>query len=87
MTSKTAARRQSDGETNPKIDPAPKSNTEKEPDDWVSGNDPMTGAQASYLKTPFGRGQRAGHFRLQPHQGRGVEKDRRAQIEAKFGAW
>jgi Protein of unknown function (DUF3072) len=51
MTSKTAARRQSDGETNPKIDPAPNSNTEKEPDDWVSGNDPMTGAQASYLKT------------------------------------
>ena len=36
---------------NPKIDPASKSNTEKEADDWVSGNDPMTGAQASYLKT------------------------------------
>jgi hypothetical protein len=26
-------------------------NTEKDPKDWVSGNDPMTGAQASYLKT------------------------------------
>ena len=38
-------------EINPKIDPAPNSNTEKEPDDWVSGDDPMTGAQASYLKT------------------------------------
>jgi Protein of unknown function (DUF3072) len=38
-------------DTNPKIDPAPNSNTEKAPDDWVSGNDPMTGAQASYLKT------------------------------------
>ena len=36
---------------NPKIDPAPNSNTEKEADDWVSGDDPMTGAQASYLKT------------------------------------
>ena len=36
---------------NPKIDPAPNSNTEKEPDDWVSGDNPMTGAQASYLKT------------------------------------
>jgi hypothetical protein len=36
---------------NPKTDPAPNSNTEKEPDDWVSGDDPMTGAQASYLKT------------------------------------
>ncbi len=36
---------------NPKMDPASNSNTEKEPDEWVSGNDPMTGAQASYLKT------------------------------------
>jgi len=38
-------------ETNPKIDPAPNPNTDKEPDGWVSGDDPMTGAQASYLKT------------------------------------
>jgi hypothetical protein len=36
---------------NPKIDPPPLSNTEKDPDDWVSGEEPMTGAQASYLKT------------------------------------
>jgi hypothetical protein len=28
-----------------------KSNTEKDPDEWVSGDEPMTGAQASYLKT------------------------------------
>jgi len=34
---------------NPKLDPdAP---NKKEPDEWVSGDDPMTGAQASYLKT------------------------------------
>ena len=26
-------------------------NTENDPDDWVSGDDPMTGAQKSYLKT------------------------------------
>ena len=26
-------------------------NTQKGPDEWVSGDDPMTGAQASYLKT------------------------------------
>ena len=51
MTSKTATRRQSDGEMNPKIDPAPNSNMKKEPDDWVSDNDPMTRAQASHLKT------------------------------------
>ncbi len=38
-------------DANPKLDPNPPSNTEKDPDDWVSGDDPMTGAQASYLKT------------------------------------
>jgi hypothetical protein len=36
---------------NPKLDPHPNTNTEKDPDEWVSGDDPMTGAQASYLKT------------------------------------
>ena len=38
-------------DTNPKTDPAPNSNTEKNPDDWTTGGEPMTGAQASYLKT------------------------------------
>ncbi|MDB5697698.1 MAG: hypothetical protein JWN69_502 [Alphaproteobacteria bacterium] len=36
---------------NPKLDEHPGSNTEKDPDDWVSGDEPMTGAQASYLTT------------------------------------
>ena len=38
---------------NPKIDPAEAgdSNRIKDPDDWVTGHEPMTGAQASYLKT------------------------------------
>lgn len=36
---------------NPKLDDHPASNTEKNPDNWVSGGDPMTGAQASYLTT------------------------------------
>ena len=27
------------------------SNAEKDPDDWVTGDEPMTGAQASYLQT------------------------------------
>ena len=36
---------------NPKLDPHPTSNTEKAPEDWVSGDEPMTGAQASYLTT------------------------------------
>ncbi|WP_174274060.1 DUF3072 domain-containing protein [Sphingomonas bacterium] len=34
---------------NPKTHPA--SNAEKDPDDWTTGDEPMTGAQASYLKT------------------------------------
>lgn len=34
---------------NPKSTPA--DSTEKDPQDWVSGDEPMTGAQASYLKT------------------------------------
>jgi hypothetical protein len=36
---------------NPKADPIPNSNQQKDPDDWVTGDEPMTGAQASYLKT------------------------------------
>ena len=39
---------------NPKTserDPARPSNREKDPDDWTTGDEPMTGAQASYLKT------------------------------------
>ena len=51
MANKSAARPQGGSEANPEIDPAPNSNTEKEPDDWVSGGDPMTGAQGLLLKT------------------------------------
>ncbi len=29
----------------------PKSNTVKDPDEWTTGGEPMTGAQKSYLKT------------------------------------
>jgi hypothetical protein len=36
---------------NPKINPQDTSNQIKDPDDWVTGQEPMTGAQASYLKT------------------------------------
>lgn len=34
---------------NPKI--APSDNAIKNPETWTTGDDPMTGAQASYLKT------------------------------------
>jgi len=36
---------------NPKLDPNPGSNTVKDPEEWTTGEEPMTGAQASYLKT------------------------------------
>jgi len=35
----------------PVRDPHRSSSTEKDPDDWISGDDPMTGVQAAYLKT------------------------------------
>lgn len=35
--------------TNPKTQDV--SNTVKDPDDWTTGDEPMTGAQRSYLKT------------------------------------
>ncbi|WP_018615179.1 DUF3072 domain-containing protein [Segetibacter koreensis] len=31
--------------------PEQKSNTVKDPDEWTTGGEPMTGAQQSYLKT------------------------------------
>jgi hypothetical protein len=39
--------------TNPKVpqDKDHPSNLEKDPEDWTTGDEPMTGAQASYLKT------------------------------------
>ncbi|MBA1158468.1 DUF3072 domain-containing protein [Microvirga mediterraneensis] len=36
---------------NPKVHPDLSDNQIKDPDEWVSGDEPMTGAQASYLKT------------------------------------
>lgn len=33
------------------IDPNRPSNLEKDPNEWTTGDEPMTGAQASYLKT------------------------------------
>jgi Protein of unknown function (DUF3072) len=49
--SKTQEGESTSTSNNPKLDPNPPTNTEKAPDEWVSGADPMTGAQASYLKT------------------------------------
>jgi Protein of unknown function (DUF3072) len=45
---KTAPGRQVE---NPKANPDSNSNQIKDPSDWVTGDEPMTGAQASYLET------------------------------------
>jgi hypothetical protein len=39
------------------VEHAPQENAEKDPDDWVTGDEPMTGPQRSYLST---RAQEAG---------------------------
>ena len=36
---------------NPKLEENPESNTEKEREAWVTGDEPATGAQLSYLQT------------------------------------
>lgn len=37
--------------TKAKPDAAPAAHPEKDPEDWTTGDEPMTGPQASYLKT------------------------------------
>ncbi|AWN34884.1 DUF3072 domain-containing protein [Methylobacterium radiodurans] len=49
---KAAAKKAADThDANPKTDPKDVSNQIKDPDQWTTGGEPMTGAQASYLKT------------------------------------
>jgi hypothetical protein len=51
-TSRSSVNHKSSAEAgNPKVNPDPGDNQIKDPDEWVSGDEPMTGAQASYLKT------------------------------------
>ncbi len=57
QTSKTHAKsddsksQTSKSDENPKTDPKDVSNQIKDPSEWTTGGEPMTGAQASYLKT------------------------------------
>lgn len=44
-------------------------NTQEDSKDWVSGDDPMTDAQESYLKTLAGQAQKPLHLR-NPHPSR-----------------
>ena len=47
----TAKSQASEADANPKTDPKDTSNQIKDPSQWTTGGEPMTGAQASYLKT------------------------------------
>ncbi len=47
---------------NPKVAPDAHDNQIKDPADWVTGDEPMTGAQASYLKTLSEQTQRPDMF-------------------------
>lgn len=52
MTDQSDQPDQSGPSGTPEIDPSLQgSNVDKDPDEWVTGDEPMTGAQASYLKT------------------------------------
>ena len=67
--------------------PVESQNPVKDPEDWVTGDEPMTGPQASYLKTLLQQAGREGDFdptwtkaqasqhidALQVETGRGVE--------------
>lgn len=50
-TAKTKVDETAAAQDNPKTDPKDASNRIKDPDQWTTGSEPMTGAQASYLKT------------------------------------
>jgi hypothetical protein len=55
-------------------DQSAQSNMEKDPDYWTMGQEPMTAAQRSYLKTLSEEGQ--GFFRWHADQGGSIQADR-----------
>jgi Protein of unknown function (DUF3072) len=52
--------------------PPPSLNPEKNPDEWITKDEPMTGPQRSYLHTLPGRRRR---IQSKLDQGRSLEKD------------
>ncbi len=70
---------------NPKTEgepaPAEGTNVEKDPNDWVTGEEPMTGAQASYLKT---LSEQAGES-FDPSLNKAAASQRIDELQAKTG--
>ncbi|AKF11680.1 DUF3072 domain-containing protein [Sandaracinus amylolyticus] len=58
-----------------------RSNLEKDPDDWVSGDDPMTDAQSSYLATLCEQA----HEEFEPHLTKAEASKRIDALRAKLG--
>jgi len=59
----------------------PVGNAEKDPDQWVTGDEPMTGAQASYLKT---LSEQAGEA-FDPQMNKADASKRIDELQAKTG--
>ncbi len=59
----------------------PVGNAEKDPDEWVTGDEPMTGAQASYLKT---LSEQAGEA-FDPQMNKADASKRIDELQAKTG--
>jgi len=68
-------------DANPKTNPDPNSNAEKPVEDWVTGDEEMTGAQASYLKTLC---EQAGE-EFDPALTKGAASKRIDELKAKTG--
>ena len=68
-----------DAPENPKVSPYPNSNQLKGPDEWVTGHEPMTGAQASYLKTLSEEAHAPDAFDPDLEKGRSVKAHRPAE--------
>ena len=67
---------------NPKAQPAAQpSNQEKDPDEWVTGDETMTGAQASYLKTLC----EEAHEEFQPDLSKAEASKRIDELQKKTG--
>ena len=66
--------------TDPKTSDAP--TAQKDPEDWVTGDEPMTGPQASYLQT---LAQEAGGEEVDDSLSKAQASERIEELQAKTG--
>ena len=63
--------------------PAQSQNPAKDPEDWTTGDEPMTGPQASYLKTLLQQAGKADAF--DPHLSKAEASKLIEQLQAETG--